>query len=229
MHNSLPRTFPTQVQSVVVALLATGLLMAIPSITIAGQGNDAPSGPHYNLNIIGVPMDKTATMDNNSGHRIFVNLFRKTKIGLTEGETFEVLDANGTDGNGARFQLPNPDPDNDGVTAYSVYARPLGKPGGEGEISMCATGPGPDGILGTADDEELCSVATLLIGRTKGKQKFENVSNKLLYMYVDLDGDGAAERYPLFAEELQDYFWGYDNNGLRHIQLRFYQIPTDVN
>jgi hypothetical protein len=94
---------------------------------------------------------------------------------------------------------------------------------------MCATGPGLDGILGTADDEELCSVATLLVERTKGKPKFENISDELLYIYVDLDGDGAAERYPLFAGELQDYFWNYDNNGLRHIQLRFYQVPTDVN
>jgi hypothetical protein len=46
---------------------------------------------------------------------------------------------------------------------------------------------------------------------------------------VDLDGDGSAERYPLFAEELQDYFWSYDNSGLRLIQLRFYEVSTDVN
>lgn len=229
MRSSLPEKFPTKAQSVAVALVFIGLLLAVPGVAVAGEGNGVPSGAHYNLNIIGVPMDKTAPMDDNNGHRIFVNLYRKTKIGLAEGETFAVLDANGTDGNGAKFQLPNPDPDNDGVTVYSVYARPLGKPGGESEMSMCATGPGPDGILGTDDDEELCSVATLLIQRTKGKQKFENVSNQLLYIYVDLDGDGTAERYPLFAEELQDYFWSYDNNGLRLIQLRFYEIPTDVN
>jgi hypothetical protein len=229
MHNSVSRTFRARVGTIVAALLTIGFVMAIPGLTIAGQGNGAPSGAHYNLNIIGVPMEKTATMDDNSGHRIFVNLFRKTKIGLAEGESFAVLDANGTDGNGAKFQLPNPDPEGDGITLYSVYARPLAQPGGEGEISMCATYPGPDGILGTTDDEELCSVATLAVERTKGKQKFENVSNELLYIYVDLDGDGSAERYPLFAEELQDYFWSYDNSGLRLIQLRFYEVSTDVN
>jgi len=42
-----------------------------------------------------------------------------SKIMLTEGD-FAVLDANGTDGPAA-FQLPNPDPDGDGVTEYSVY------------------------------------------------------------------------------------------------------------
>src|SRR5438876_12067377 len=36
--------------------------------------NGAPSGAHYNLNIIGVSKDKTATMTTGDGHRIFVQL-----------------------------------------------------------------------------------------------------------------------------------------------------------
>ena len=66
------------------------------------------------------------------GHRIFVPLEGKTRILLAEapeGQSFAVLDANGTKGP-AKFQLPNPDPDGDGTTVYSVYARALGKPGG---------------------------------------------------------------------------------------------------
>jgi hypothetical protein len=39
-----------------------------------GRGNGTPSGPHYNLNILGVPRDKTADMTGNNGHRIFVKL-----------------------------------------------------------------------------------------------------------------------------------------------------------
>ena len=116
------------------------------------NGNGAPSGPHYNLNIIGVPKDKTATMDNNSGHRIFVKLDGKSRILLTEGP-FQVLDANGTDGLAA-FQLPNPDPDGDGTTVYSVYARALGKPGGKATMNTGAIDPGPDGIFGTSDENE---------------------------------------------------------------------------
>ena len=64
--------------------------------------------------------------------------------------------------------------------------------------------------------------------RTKGKSKFENVSKELLYIYVDLDDDGNLERYPLFDEALQDYFWDYDNSGLKLVQLRFYEVPTTV-
>src|SRR3972149_8978415 len=90
-------------------------------------GSGAPSGAHYNLNIIGVPKNKTADMIGGSGHRIFVPLEGNCKINLSQGD-FSVLDANCTDGPSA-FQLPNPDPNNDGITEYSVWTRALGKPG----------------------------------------------------------------------------------------------------
>lgn len=192
-------------------------------------GNGGPSGAHYNLNLIGVAKNKTADMTGSSGHRIFVKLEGGTKINLTEGADFQVLDANGTDGNGASFQLPNPDPDNDGITEYSVYARALGKPGGKASLNTCATGAGLDGVFGTADDEEICSIAILQLERTKGKQTFENVSRELLYIYADINGDGTIDRVPLFDDSLQGYLWDYDNNGLKLVQLRFYQVSTNVN
>jgi hypothetical protein len=201
----------------VVLILATlGLLLMI---TPALADNGAPNGAHYNLNIIGVPKDKTAAMDDSNGHTIFVSLSGKTTIKLTEGD-FQVLDRNGTDGNGASFQLPNPDPDGDGVTVYSVYARALGKPLNSASMQTCAIDPVS---LGT-----ICSVAVLTLERSKGPSKFENVTKRLLYIYYDSDGDGVAERVPLFSEQLQDYFWEYDNNGLKLVQLRFYEVPTTV-
>ncbi len=205
------------------------LIEEMSAKVLVKKGNDAPSGPHYNLNLIGVPKDKTALMDDNNGHRIFVKLEGNTKIYLAEGDDFAVLDANGTDGNGARFQLPNPDPENDGITVYSVYARALGKPGGSGRITPCATSAGDDGILGTADDVEVCSVTALVLERGKGKSGFQNVSKYLLYVNVDLDGDGQTERYNLFNETLQDYLWDYDNRGLKLVQLRFYGEITNTN
>jgi hypothetical protein len=44
-----------------------------------------------------------------------------------------------------------------------------------------------------------------------------------------IDGDGVIDRMPLFDGRLEDYFWQYDNNGLKLVQLRFYEIPTNVN
>ena len=158
-------------------------------------------------------------MSGNRGHRIFVKLEGKSKINLGEGETFEVLDANATQGP-ASFQLPNPDPDNDGLTEYSVWARPLGKPGGKSTTTTCAV----DEL-----DVEWCSVYGMVLVREKGKSSFSDVSKQLLYVYVDLDADGTLERYPLFSDALQDYFWDYDNNGMKLVQLRFYEVVSDVN
>jgi hypothetical protein len=197
------------------------LVLVVPAY--AGNelnGNGAPSGAHYNLNIIGVPKDKTAVMDDNSGHRIFVNLEGKTKIWLGEGEEFSVLDANGTNGS-AKFQLPAADPDNDGVTEYSVWMRTLGKPGGSAVMKTC----GSD-LSDPNQPVEVCPMYELTMERKKGGSKFTDVSRELLYVYADLDGDGVPERYPLFDDALQDYFWGYDNNGLKLAQFRFYEMPT---
>jgi hypothetical protein len=182
-------------------------------------GNGAPSGAHYNLNIIGVQNDKTADMTGDSGHRIFVPLFGQTKIMLSEGD-FAVLDANGTDGR-AEFQLPSPDPDNDGETEYSVYVRALGKPGGMATMVPTATDP----VTG----EVYASTLTTVLVREKGRSSFTNVSKTLLYVYADVDGDGIIDRVPLFDSRLQDFYWSYDNQGLKLAQLRFYEIPTDVN
>jgi hypothetical protein len=181
-----------------------------------GTGNGAPKGAHYTLNVIGVPKGKT--MSNGSGNVIFVPETGTAKIMLSEGP-FDVLDKNGTDGSAA-FQLPNPDPENDGTTSYSVFARALGKPGGSSRTTTCATDP--------TTGEEWCSVYSAVLVREKGKSAFTNVSRELLYIYADVDGDGSLERYNLFNSALSDYFWQYDNSGLKLAQFRFYEVPTTV-
>ena len=204
-------------------MVAIFALMAMVAPQVGATGNGAPSGSHYNLNIIGVSKDKTADMTGDNGHRIFVKLEGKTKINLAEGDDFAVLDANGTDNNGASFQLPNPDPDGDGKTVYSVYARALGIPGGSAKITTCA--------YDVIDGDLVCSIESLTVERTKGKSTFENVSRELLYIYADITDDDEYNPilYPLFDDALEGYFWDYDNNGLKLLQLRFYEVSTDVN
>lgn len=184
-------------------------------------GNDAPNGVHYNLNIIGVPKGKKAEMTENSGHRIFVSLNGRTKIKLAPGEGFLVTDANGTDGNGASFTLPD-----DVSTTYTVWARALGKPFGEVTITTCA-----DLYVDDLFFEEICSDEPItLIRNKKGAPKFTDISENLLFIVVDQDvlaDDGvtvllAAGTYNLFDIALQDYFWDYNNKGLKLLQLRFY-------
>lgn len=82
------------------------------------------SGPHYNLNIIGVEKAKSSDMQNTDRHTIFVALGKAssdggvtTNIYLVPGTDFDVCDGNGFDAavdcdgnvkptNGAVFQLP---------------------------------------------------------------------------------------------------------------------------
>ena len=199
---------------IVLLVLSSINIFASPAIS---EEYEMPNGAHYNLNIIGVPKDKTMKVKETSGHVIFVPLFGKARINLIEGDDYRVLDKNGTDADGAAFQLPNPDPGNVGVTEYSVYARALGKPFGKAVIS-------PGGI--DADGKEWYSAGTLTLERKKGPSKFRNVSKELLYIYVDLDGDGSDERYNLFNDALEEYFWDYNNEGLKLAQLRFYDVST---
>ncbi len=100
------------------------------------------------------------------------------------------------------------------MTEYGVYARALGKPGGSSTTTPCATDP--DTL------EEYCSVESMIMIRDKGKSTFKDASKYLLYVYVDMDDDGTAERYPLFDDALENYYWSYDNQGLKLVQLRFY-------
>lgn len=214
---------------------------AMPASGVAETGNGAPSGAHYTLNIIGVPKEKSADFDGGNGHRIFVGLGRNgtatTRISLGPGD-FGVIDANGTDG-AAAFQLPNPDPDGDGTTLYSVYLRVLGKPGGTGTLQSCY-----EDALGTwcAVDFD-GGVEPISLERTKGgAPKFTNVSKDLLYVDHCLAWDAGldtilgteddvctdVEQIGLFSNELLSYYWNYDNQGLKLVQLRFYEVPTDT-
>jgi len=208
--------------------IGSGLALARPE----GIPDDATR--LYKLNIIGVPKDKSADMDGNNGKRIFVNLNGKSAIYLQEAleedgvtpiayddpRAFAVLDANGTDSDGALFQMPKPglDPyvvgDKEGKDVwsdYSIYIRSLGKPGGWAAITTCAeladstfAGLLPGKLVavlnkagfkgGFASVEQ---VGQEITERPKGKSTFTNVTAELTTIVfkvtVDLDADGIAD------------------------------------
>lgn len=215
--------------------LATGALVWGISVGTAIAGNGAPSGAHYNLNVIGVPKSKTASMTGSNRHTIFVNLDKSgelaaNKIWLKEGP-FKVLDGNATDSNGGAFQLPvsNVDCPVDAAIDdpcqntgdYAVYIRALGTPGGSADITTCATDP--------ETDEVVCSTETLHVERTSGKSRFQNVTKELTTICVDLDLIDEPvlcdSREQLFSRDNWEYYWDWDNNGLKLAQLRFYDLP----
>ena len=221
-------------------------------------GNGSPQAKKlYSLNIIGVDKNKNPDMTDNNGHRIFVALNNKTKILLAEGD-FMVLDANGTDGE-AKFQLPNPGLDayvvgdttgKDTTSDYSVFVRPLGKPGGWATITTCAqlvdstfAGLLPGNFINTLNrtcewDGALASVEQVgsdITFRNKGKSTFQNVTAELLSIVfkVEVETNGVIQtvylRVPIFDESLEGEYWEYDNEGLKILQVRFYEWGTDVS
>ena len=210
-------------------------LMWSNAMSEKGAGNDrAPSGAHFNLNIIGVEKGRTADMTGDSADRIFVGFEGLTKINLWEGADFDVMDANGTDGV-ADFKLPNPDADGDGMTSYSIWVRPL-EAVGSAAISFCsnadsssASSAGEDGYY------EVCTADPLSVESVSGTEpRVDDVSVQLLTIYMDTEisftnasGNQVtipAGRHAIFDEIFEDYFWSYDTNGLRILQLRFYEV-----
>ena len=88
----------------------------------------------------------------------------------------------------------------------------------------------------------------------RGKPITEDVTNELFTMTILIDtddvkdvaltacliegelieaGDPLADDplqvadVPIFHSCFEDYFWNYDNNGLKLLQLRFFQVPQD--
>ena len=208
------------------AIIAIGMALGITS-AFGQTGNGAPPGAHYNLNILGKKQCSGDDLTDSHRHTIQVLLNggdvandlngtlasaidKRNKIYLQEGDDFQVLDGNACDG-GAKFQLP--------AGGYEIYARALGKPGGSATMTTCATGAGDDLVLGTADDEIVCSTENVILVRNKGKSSFTNVTRELTSIVLD---DGT--RVSIFDPLLQDYFWNYENRGLRLAQLRFYPL-----
>jgi hypothetical protein len=205
-------------------------------------GNGAQSGSHYNLNIIGKDNCPGDDLKGTNRHVIDVllnfddgsqsgqptaTLDRRNKIFLIEGD-FLVVDGNACDSDGATFQLPaNPftcpvtDPEclNTDPTfqEYLVFARALATPGGSARITTCATDP--------VTQELVCSSENVVLVRNSGRSRFRNVTRELTTLCLDTDGSGQCDtRVGIFEDSLQQFFWDYDNNGLRLAQLRFYPI-----
>lgn len=241
-------------------LLLLLLIVTAGAITGFAQktttGNGAPSGPHYDLNIIGVTQGKNPPLTGSDRHTIFVplvsdqgaldtDLASSADIFLTQGP-FTVCDGNAFDaaydcsGNkisnqGAVFQLPCntdittaagttlvPCPLTGAVASYTVWGRTVGTPGGSSTITTCAT----DTLTLTL----VCSVNSnvAVFTRKNGKPVFSDVTNQLTSIVTPAGActtttiTAGTCTVALFASGFQGFFWDYDNNGNKLLQLRFY-------
>lgn len=214
--------------SMFLAVIPLAALFVLPSFSnkASAQVGKGLSGPHYNLNIIGVPKGKTANMDNTDGHTIFVPLDGKAKIYYVAGDEFVVTDRNGTDADGATVEVPSSPGDTS--VCYNVYAWALGKPHGNAVVEAdCII----EDLIGD------CSDALLLdnfeVTRDPGKPKRHDISDIFRASgCIDLNASGVCDSGDLSftnvwifnLTQLQSYFWDYTNDKLRLMQVRFYAV-----
>jgi hypothetical protein len=210
----------TRLSIVIGILIIAGFCFPAVSAVSPFQVN----GAHYNLNIIGVKTsDQIKEVGDSMGHTMFVKLSGKTRILMSqdEGGVFQVVDRNGLDGT-ARFNIA--------PGHYNVYARALGKPGGT--VHMQANGTFDDAVNG----ETLIMLGYVDIARSTGKTQNLNI-NSLFYVDVTIctaSLDGVCTEMTTYTDtwvfdipELLEYYWDYDNNGLKLLQVRFYPCTLD--
>jgi uncharacterized lipoprotein NlpE involved in copper resistance len=205
-----------------VAVLAVLVaLMISVAIVSADSGNGIPvNGKHYNLNIIGVK--NKGDVGESMGHTLFVKLNGKTKITMTQAEdgVFQVTDRDGVNDNEAEFNIA--------PGYYNVYARPLGKP--NKYVNITAYGNFTDAVEG----QKLIWLGFVKLDRDKGKPQSVNI-NELFYVDIAVNVTEGSETYYTEYEdtwvfdinELIDYYWDYDNYGLKLLQTRFYECTLD--
>jgi hypothetical protein len=226
-----------KMRKLILIALAVVLAMALCAGTVfAGIGNEIPdTGEHYNLNIIGVPHDKTADMKDSNRHTIFVPLGedgvpKSVKIYVERNydnpDQFQVQDGNACDGDGATILVPFEDY---GTLSFNVYATALGKPGGQAKVDATVTFE--EGTYGSL------LMDTFTLKRAKGNKGAQqpkplDISNIFRATgWIDVAPEGPGPEDITFTNvwvfnvpTLLEYLWDYNNEGLKLMQVRFY--PT---
>jgi hypothetical protein len=197
------------------------------------------NGKHFTLNIIGVPKDKTADMDDTHGDTIFVPLDKNGEVpksckiyvaaNVDDPDAFQVVDRNACDADGAKILVPF---ETYGTLSYNVYAISLGKPSKFG-VSIVATATFEDDT--TAD---LLQASFDIDVREAGKPKVTDISDIFRAEgWIDQEGGTAGVYDPTIdiafddvwvfnIPTLLDYYWDYTTTDFRHLQVRFYETTS---
>jgi hypothetical protein len=196
-------------------LVALVMVVALVGIATPAMAATDMNGGHYNLNVIGVTKDKNPDAlgwTNENRHTIFVPLDKKVNIYMTQGDDFAVLDADGTDGS-ATFQL--------GPGYYEVYATALGKPNGYVTIIPEATFDAYD----YTTDFYLGSV-TLEHSKKPTRERVTGlfIADVVLYDEYGNVVNSYNNEWIFNIPEFLEYWWNYDNNGCKLLQVRLYPV-----
>lgn len=221
-------------KKIIAIVLAVTMLLTLAGVSVAAKtpdvqdnSNGAPSGAHFNLNVIGWAQSEQAEPiedgdvwngnDDNNGHRIFIPLkttwlndpkdtdgtanepgVSGTEVGPAKGVKIKVTW-------GTTFDVIDCDAtDGEAILqmpegGFDIYVRALGKPGGYLDLDAYIIENNYYYLVGHVDIDR----------PTGGHSRFEDISRILIY--------GST---PVW--EYDEYFWQLYNNGLRLAQFRFY-------
>jgi len=196
----------------------------------AGTGNNMPSGAHYELGLIGRPNTYTGSgTDDSSRHTIFIPLNTdgyvdgKVKLYMTQNKNgFLVVDGDATGDGVAKLQIV--------PGYYAVFARALGKPGGNINFTAWFTYWLDDAKQDLSDAIWLGNVDLTRVAR-----KPLTVEISKLFYYtgcLDYNPDGIPDsndedsicytnEWVFDIDGFNEYWWDVDNNGLKRLEIRF--------
>lgn len=196
------------------------------------------------------------TMTGSNRHTIFVPLNsgedvdRQVKIKYVtdpNDNSFRVLDGNATDDDLAIIQVPFEYCDLDtydyceDLLSYMVFARGLGKPGTDTGAVVTAECEYTLSVVDPDGEEGLTCEDTLLLGdfeiRRPGKKPRTVDITDIFRATGCLDYGGEAgicdsgdlefrNLWIFNIPFLETYMWDYDNNGLKLMQVRFYETTS---
>ncbi len=204
--------------ALITILVLSAMLVAVPPV----RADKPPGKLAFKFNIIGVPRDTAAPgAEDGNGRRIFIPLkttWYSDPCDTVGGQNnpgaknipvevpakgvsikvsegpFDIVDGDAVEDKEAKFTMP--------TAEYDVYVIAKGKPGGCLDLEAY-----------TYEGETLIFIGSIDVDRTNGKPKWQSIKG-LLY------GNGFA----WFADPYEGYFWQLYNNGLRNMEVRFYEV-----
>src|SRR5215510_9423024 len=206
-----------------VAVALTGVMR-----TVGSEVGQLATDKAYSLEVIAHDTCPTGTFDNSNRRSIAVQadfskiasnqalnaLTKVNSIFLTPSidGTFQVLDGNACNGNGALVQLPQTV-----SSLYEVWVRLVGQPASSIDVTTCATPQGSPTIICSTDN----FAKTRMTGH--GQPSFTNATNQLLFLTNPLLTGTmcGTSSEPLFAGCLGTFFWNWDTTGRPHAQVWF--------
>lgn len=209
------RTRAFVLASVLVSLATMAALAVLSQAgTSAGPkpGTDF-RGPHYNLNLIGKKNIGSGGFSNPDRHTIMVPLQGNTKIEMTLGSEFAVIDGNGLDGE-CSLQMPSGE-----GTKFKVYLASLGKPMDGSSIGY------PDNWIYDPYTGTWYYELGIVTVKPHGKQpQWSDVTDTFwvgFYNGTSLIWEGWIWQTPIELFEETGYFWLL-NGADKLLQVRFY-------